>query len=190
MKIAKDSFFYEENGMNIYLRELKKDDAFAMLEWMHDERVNYAFRENMKDRTYEDALEFIERANVQMTKGESYHFAVADDSDEYLGTISLQDCDYTNKQAEYTIALRVKAQGHNIGTIATNLVLDKAFNDLGLQRVYLDVLEDNYRAIKMYERAGFVYEGTQRRALIINGQYRNLRLYSILNEEFLPWKSE
>ena len=176
--------FEFSNAEGIYLRKLREEDAEIMLEWMHDERVNYAFRVNMKDRTYEDAIQFIRNAQIQMNEKESYHFAVSSKQGEYLGTISLQECDYVNKQAEYTIALHIKAQGHHVGSIATHLILKKAFEEIGLQRVYLDVLEDNYRAIRMYERAGFVYEGTQRRALILNGQYRNLRLYSVLKEEF------
>ncbi len=179
-----ESDFELPNPDGIYLRELREEDAEGMLAWMHDERVNYAFRVNMKDKTLEDAIRFIRNAQVQMKERESFHLAVSNKQDEYLGTISLQECDYVNLQAEYTIALQIGAQGHHVGSIATHLILKKAFDEIGLQRVYLDVLEDNYRAIRMYERAGFVYEGTQRRALILNGQYRNLRLYSVLKEEF------
>ncbi len=177
----------KDYGAGIHLRELREADAVTIMEWMHDERINSAFRVNMQDKTYDDAVAFIKNAQVQMRNKEAFHYAIADEADEYLGTISLQEYDAINKQAEYTIALRIKAQGHSIGAIATNLILDKAFCDLDLQRVYLDVLEDNYRAIRMYEKVGFVYEGTQRRALIIRGQYRNLRLYSILKEEYISY---
>jgi len=40
-------------------------------------------------------------------------------------------------------------------------------------------------AHSMYERIGFVYEGAFRKHLFLRGEYKTLKWYSILREEYL-----
>ena len=47
-------------------------------------------------------------------------------------------------------------------------------NDLGLRRLYLTVLEDNHRAIRAYEKCGFVAEGRLRKHAYKRGEFRDL----------------
>lgn len=51
--------------------------------------------------------------------------------------------------------------GQGIGRALTRALLDLADNWIGLRRVELDVNADNHRAIALYERMGFVREGTR-----------------------------
>jgi diamine N-acetyltransferase len=55
--------------------------------------------------------------------------------------------------------------GRGIGSAALPLVLDHCFSVLGTHRVWLDVMPDNARARRVYERAGFREEGVLRDAL-------------------------
>ena len=127
---------------------------------------------------------FIQHADIQLIGGKDIHYAIADEYDEYLGTISLKDVDLTDRKAEYAISLRRKAQGRGIATEATCEILRLAFEEYGLERVYLNVLSDNNRAIRLYERVGFVYEGAFRKHLFLRGEYRTLKWYSMLKEEY------
>jgi len=55
--------------------------------------------------------------------------------------------------------------GRGIGSAALPLVLAHCFDELGTHRVWLDVMPDNGRARRVYERAGFRAEGLLRDAL-------------------------
>ena len=55
--------------------------------------------------------------------------------------------------------------GRRIGSAALPLVLAHCFDELGTHRVWLDVMPDNARARRVYERAGFREEGVLRDAL-------------------------
>jgi len=162
----------------ITLRKLKLKDAIGMLEWMHDEELMRNFRFNGMQMTREKAEAFIRHA--QNDDGNK-HFAVVAEEDEYLGTISLKNIDFENKNGEYAISMRQKAIGTGIALEATKLLFDIAFGELDLTKVYLNVLAENKRAIRFYEKAGFVKEGEFKRHVYSNGRLQDLCWFAIFN---------
>lgn len=171
----------------IVLRELKEKDAPFMLEWMHDAEIQKCFKRRMADLTLDDVLGFIKKSAPVgiVSSGMDLHFAIADqEDDQYLGTVSLKNIDLENCNAEFAIAIRKAAQGKGVGHKATILILKKAFTEIGLQRVYLNVFANNVPAIKLYEKCGFIYEGEFRNHFLIDGNYVDLKWFGILNDEF------
>lgn len=166
------------------LRRLVEKDAEGMLEWMHDPEIQKGFRFNAGQQNMESVLNFIQHADIKLIDGADMHYAIADVNDEYLGTISLKNIELTDKKAEYAISLRSKAQGKGIAFAATKEILRLAFECYGLERVYLNVLADNEKAIRLYEKIGFVYEGAFRKHLFLRGEYKTLKWYSMLREEY------
>lgn len=78
----------------------------------------------------------------------------------------------------------VNQQGKGIGTYAVKEILNHAFNNLNLNRVQLGVLHYNEKALKLYEKCGFKFEGRRRQAIYKNGVFADLLIYSILKSEF------
>ena len=74
--------------------------------------------------------------------------------------------------------------GLGIGTEVTKLVLDYAFNILKYHKVYLRVLEYNKRAIRCYEKCGFVIEGIDREGAVVEGKYETDIYMGILEDEY------
>ena len=158
-----------------------------MLEWMHDADIQKSFKRRMTDSTIEDVLAFIKKASSADTvsTGKDLHYAIADQADDqYLGTVSLKNIDLENGNAEFAIVTRKIAHGKGIGHQATILMLKKAFNEIGLQRVYLNVFSNNAAAIKLYERCGFRPEGEFRNHFLIDGQSVDWKWYGMLKDEF------
>jgi diamine N-acetyltransferase len=155
-----------------------------MLEWLSDAEYTNFLRVANPDTTKGNILSFIKNARVSFT---DRHYAVIDDrfpNDEYLGTVSLKNIDTLNGNAEYAISLRKCAIGAGIGLGATEQILSVAFAELKLEKVYLNVLEDNIRAVKMYEKTGFRLEGRFLRHLFKNGEYRNLLWFAMTRDDW------
>ena len=172
--------------MQISLRELQISDAPLMLEWMHDPEIQKSFTKDMLNTTLKQAETFCEDSCIpkEIITGTSLHFAIVDESNEYLGTISLKDIDVENGNAEYAITTRAKAHGRGVAFKATGELLRKAFKEYGLHRVYLNVFDDNIAAIKLYEKCGFVFEGEFRDHFKIGDGYRNWKWYRMLESEY------
>lgn len=134
------------------LRPLKEKDAIYMLEWMHDDNVSGYLGKNFAEMTIDNCKAFIANAK---TDEDNIHFAITDDSDEYMGTISLKNIDYNNKRAEYAISCRTKAMGKGFATFATEELFKIAKDKMGLELIYLNVYDYNIRAQKLYKKTGF-----------------------------------
>ena len=137
------------------LRELELKDAPLMLEWMHDESLVEFLQANFKEKELSDCESFIEACKHDE---ENKNWAICNDEDEYLGTISLKHIDKKNGNAEYAISMRKCALGTGASRFGSEELLRIAFEEMGLNRVYLNVLVDNIRANKFYEKVGFIDE--------------------------------
>ena len=160
--------------MEIHLRPLRSEDAPLMLEWMQDPSIACFFRFDSASMTEEKCRSFIASANLDP---DSRHYAIADERDCYLGTISLKNI--RDGRAEYAISTRKCAHGSGAALQATREVLRIAFDELGLDSVYLNVLTENLRANAFYRKAGFRYTHTEKDALEIRGERKDLNWYEI-----------
>ena len=80
-----------------------------------------------------------------------------------VGVAFLHSLRAQDRKARYAVGFFAPEHlGHGWGAEVTGLVLDHAFDVLGLHRVDLRVLAFNERAVRSYERAGFVVEGRER----------------------------
>lgn len=77
-----------------------------------------------------------------------------------IGTAFLKNIDMNNQKCEFGIFIgEDSARGKGIGSEATKILLKKAFDEYGFNRVYLSVFSRNTRAVRAYLKAGFLVEG-------------------------------
>lgn len=160
------------------IRKLEKKDIDAMLEWMHDQKINQFFRFPAAEMTKESVEIFIKNSYTD----ENRHYALVDDSDEYLGTVSLKNINYEDMNAEYAISMRKCTWGTGAAALATKYILQIAFDELNLQKVYLNVLSNNERAVAFYKKIGFSYVGESKKHIKIKGRFYDLKWYEIQKE--------
>jgi RimJ/RimL family protein N-acetyltransferase len=89
-----------------------------------------------------------------------------------------------HRNADIGIQLKEEYQGKGYGTEAIKWVLEWAFKYGGLHRVGISSSSYNPVAKRLYERLGFVYEGSQREALWFDGGWHDIVLQSMLEDEW------
>lgn len=167
------------------LRRLAAKDSEKMLEWMKDPNINRFFRFDINSINEEQITNFI---NDSLRDETNLHLAIVNDADEYLGTVSLKNIDYKNGSAEYAISLRRNAIGTDLAQRATDTILYIAFFEMDLNKVYLNVLSQNVRAIRFYEKYGFAFEREYIEQVKIRGECQSLKWYGIINTVFFAKK--
>lgn len=136
-----------EIGDKMKLRKLKPDDAPLMLEWMHDPTVVEMLQADFASKTLEDCLAFIESAQNCTT---DIHLAIVDDSDTYMGTVSLKHI--ANRTAEFAITVRKAAMGKGYSAYGMKTILLYGIRELGLEAIYWCVSPENKRAVQFYDK--------------------------------------
>ena len=102
-----------------------------------------------------------------------------------VGLIGLNNMNLHSRSAEYWIYIGdTPNRRKGFGSDATFLLLEFAFNSLGLHRVYLQVMEDNLPALNLYRKLGFCEEGVAREHIFIRGGFMNMVQFSMLEKEF------
>lgn len=80
--------------------------------------------------------------------------------------------------------ITINEKGIGFGRESLKLLKKLCFEELKFHRLWLDVYDDNSRAIYLYESEGFIKEGLLRDKFKINNGYRSQRIYSILENEY------
>ncbi len=136
----------------MHLRSLNAYDAPLMLEWMHDEKIAGCFLRDFKNKTLADCLSFIKRSRLTADTTDR-HFAVADKSDIYMGTVSLKNIH--DREAEFAIAMRRQAFGKGYAAYGMRTILAYGFRELLMEKIWWTVYENNYRAVQFYDKFGW-----------------------------------
>ena len=101
-----------------------------------------------------------------------------------VGSVWLHSIELTNRRARFAIEIfDSRYWNRGIGEFATRTVVKFAFEELKLHRLDLRVLTENARAIRCYERCGFLREGVQRDTLFLDGRWYSDLWMSILEAE-------
>lgn len=171
-------------GERIYFRPIELDDEALLRRWMNDPRV----RRNITHRPPINAArerEWIENLGKEKT---DYPFGIVlKQGDQLIGATGLRNVNFIARSATFGLVIGdVNRHGQGYGTEATRLVLKFAFQELNLNRVDLSVVGSNWRAIRVYQKCGFVPEGCLRQAVYRHGQYEDEYRFAILREDWYP----
>lgn len=138
----------------IYLRPLVLEDAGISFHWRNIPEIwKYTrFRTSMQI-TLDNELQWL--SDVIQRKDQKRFAICVQSTDEYIGNVHL--IKITEFEAEFHLVVGNKDWwGKGIGKIATRLLLEHAFSKLNLQKITLEVHQNNFPAISIYKKQGFV----------------------------------
>jgi RimJ/RimL family protein N-acetyltransferase len=103
-------------------------------------------------------------------------------SGELVGEVVLNDWDEGNRSCGFRTLIGAAGRGRGLGTEATRLVVEHGLTTMGLHRIELEVYDFNPRARHVYEKVGFVHEGTGRDALLFDGEWIDVHYMAIIGD--------
>lgn len=166
----------------IKLKEISEKELPIIFEWINDRETV------LHNGPYKPISNFQHKnwfENIQ-NRNDIFIFGIYEiKTDKIVGTCQLHSVNWIHRNAELQIRLGNKDnRGKGYGSEAVRLLLNFAFKDLNLYRIFLNVFQTNTNAIHVYEKAGFKKEGLLRKAAHIDGKYVDVILMGILREEY------
>ena len=168
----------------LVLRELRHEDARAVAERAGDRRVARFLI--AVPTPYPPALAarwIAGRISWWPARGVTLAIARREEPDELLGTVSLRRF-LRDRRAELGYWLGTDAWGFGYATEAAGALVDFGFRDLGLERIYAQVLEGNSASCRVLDKLGMISEGTRRRHVRKGKKLHDVELYGLLRHEW------
>jgi RimJ/RimL family protein N-acetyltransferase len=173
-------------GSLIRLRAVEMDDLDRYLAWINDaEVVQYIATAAPHPVSRVQEEEWIRQA-VTHTRPPEITYAIETLEDaRHIGSVSLHRVAHPARHSVLGIMIGDKTcWDRGFGTDAVMTMLRYAFEELNLNRVWLEVHDFNLRAIACYRKCGFIEEGRLRQDRYRNGQYGDTIVMGVLREEF------
>lgn len=175
-------------GRSLRLRQTGPEDAPILLRAYQDKSFLRLYRSNNAPPTQEQLTDILtEYATGSPIEMGYVEFMIEHKQHGPIGVVALSDYSPLHKRAEFLIGLfeeKYRSRGH--GTEATLLVLDLAFNNYQLHKVYSYVYQYNEFSHKNMIKFGFKHEGTLKdhHYLLKEQRFVNLYLNAITEADF------
>jgi RimJ/RimL family protein N-acetyltransferase len=174
-------------GKRIRFRGIERTDLPTFVDWLNDPEVRQGLSHFLPMSMAREELWFEDLLKLSPEQQGFAMEAKLDDTWTLIGSIGFHEIDWISRKAEIGIMIGVKSQwNQGYGSEAMSLMLQHGFETLNLHRIYLKVFSNNPRAIRSYEKAGFVHESRLREAHFVNGAYVDDLIMSVLRPE---WQS-
>ncbi len=172
-------------GNQVRLRAIERNDLPLFVRWLNDPEVRQGLQiylplsQTDEEKWFEGMLKRPAEEHPLMIEIETTSGWVP------AGNCGFFSLDWRIRKAEIGIFIgEKKFWNHGYGTEVMRLALKLGFERMNLNRIFLKVYTNNPRAIRAYEKSGFIIEGRLRQAHYDNGQYHDILMMGVLRSEW------
>jgi len=176
-------------GKKIYLRKLTSNDCDSQYLAFVNDREALSFVEGIGCKTLnkKDLLSYVNTCNNSPTDVLLGIFE--NRADIHVGNIHLSRINPIHKKCRYGIVLHRDYAGRGYAHEASNILIKYAFEKMDINRIEIDVVEKNKKAMKLYRKLGAVKEGRQREAFRFQNKYCDIITHALLKNDYFNGKS-
>ncbi|MBI3726101.1 GNAT family N-acetyltransferase [bacterium] len=168
----------------VRIRPLALSDLDNVMTWVNDPDIvgNFAAFSG-KPFTREDEAAYLAKL---LASPNDRVFSIERAADgAYLGQVGIHQIHWPSRVGRLACIVGSRAEmGKGHGTAAIGAVLDRAFGEAALHKVWLMVAKSNARARAIYARIGFVEEGVLREEYFLRAAWHDMVRMSLLDREW------
>ncbi|MBR4335070.1 MAG: GNAT family N-acetyltransferase [Clostridia bacterium] len=174
----------------LLLRKIRLNDAPDMFEYSKDPEVTKYLLWDPHPNV-EHTRNYIDYLQDRYRDGKYYDWAVIlKSSGKMIGTCGFSSILPEHRSAEVGYVLNPAFRGQGIAGEALSAVLDFAFRKMALNRVEAKCVAENASSERVMQKVGMTFEGVARSALLVKGEFRNIKIYSMLRSEYVRFKQK
>ena len=168
---------------NLFFRKPEMADVKEIRDLKNNEKAALLLGGVFHPYTTEDIERWI---NFHNNNPEEVLLVVEDKTKgKLIGHVGLYKIDNVAKKTEFGILLADdESRGRGYGTKATKLMVDYAFQTMGMHKVTAEVLSENAASIAMFKKCGFSIDGCLRDDVFKNNRYYDVLSMSIIESEY------
>ncbi|MBM7580161.1 GNAT family N-acetyltransferase [Jeotgalibacillus terrae] len=163
---------------NIRLIPYNDDHDKNTVKWLNDEKIksNFGLTKYVTIDSHKRWINSLKNTFI---------WAIYDpDTKNHCGNILLF-VNYQHHSAFFQLYIGdSQSYGKKLGYYSLVCVINFAFKQLSINRIWLQVFPDNVSAISLYEKLGFKKEGIERLSHYFEGKYKDQLRYSLLEKEW------
>lgn len=170
-------------GTLVRLRSYKREDIQTVTRYINDEEVKRNLSPGIPfPYTIEDEERWYE-SNTALK--DTYNFAIETLKDSvYLGGCGINEIDWKNSKVVVGIFIGNKEYWNKgYGTDAMKVLIKFIFEQMNINKIKLNVYSFNERAIRCYEKCGFIREGVLRQEIYRDGKYYDEIVMGLLKSQ-------
>jgi len=172
--------------MRLYLRPITEDDGAFIVKWRNSEKVRKHCM--TKAPITEESNKKFFKEYVLTGKYKQYMVERIEEETGLvtypIATVYLKDFDNENKRCELCVFTSSDVEWEFEGQVmAVKLLLEKAFNEFGMHKVYSYVIHNVNEGMEVLKSAGFAIEAVLKSEAVIDGNYTDVYRLCIYNTE-------
>lgn len=174
-------------GQRLYLRQLDESDVGEdYVAWLNDAEVTRYMVTGKFPSTPEAIRKYLDHFRNSTT---DLAFAIIDrETDQHIGNVTLNHINWIHRTADTGLMIgRNEFRGKGYALEAWSLVIDYAFQRLGLRKIIAGAVADHAASIAVLKKLGFKTEGTFRKECFVEGEYRDSVRLGLFQEEFCKY---
>ena len=170
--------------MKCRIRKWELSDAKDLAAALSNKKVQDNLRDGLPyPYTEQDGKEFIS-AMLSADENETFAFAIMVD-DKVVGSIGIfRQGNIHSQTAELGYYIAEEYWGKGIMTEAVKQICAYVFAKSDIIRIYAEPFAYNIASCRVLEKVGFQYEGTLRSNAVKNGKVIDMKMYSLIKEEY------
>jgi diamine N-acetyltransferase len=172
--------------MRVELRNIALQDADKISKWKSDPGLAKLIMSLYQETSIAEARLWIERNTNDKNQVLNGIYIEENPVSKLVGIVRLMFIDFAAGTAEFGIYIGdTSYQGQGVGGKALDLMLEKAFKEKGLRKIYLRVGAGNAGAIRTYQNKQFITEGILREHYYNNGSFEDVFCMAIFKKDNL-----
>ncbi len=183
--ITLDGVIFIIEGPKIALKAIEREDLYQLKEWRNLPSFRMCFREF---REINNPMQMIWYENQVLNDPNFLMFSIKfKETDELLGSCGLCNINWVHRQAEISLMIGwnssyIDDQGY--AEEVSKLLINYAFNEINLNKVWAEVFEIDKKKRALFDKIGFVLDGTLREHYYYGGEWWDSYILSLLKKDY------
>lgn len=149
------------------------------------ERIPYIVDSDRPIKSVNGEIKRIESLINNFDNMEEFYYAIFDkENRKYIGEFETQNISWENNRVEagYWIDKDFEGKGY---VSEAMIKMEEVLFDAGFNRIELTIHSDNVKSIRVAEKRGYKKDGILRSYKFINGEYKDIVIYSKLKKDIV-----